>query len=367
MNNSIAPTYPASARRTRAGRVELSVLVPVFNEAAMLDRFLARLLPVMHRLQMSYEVVFVDDGSSDDTLARLVALQQANPAIRIVALSRNFGKEAATTAGLDHVSGAAVVPIDCDLQDPPEVIEQLVQKWREGFEVVIATRRAREGESWLKRATAAAFYRAFNLVARQPIPPDTGDFRLLDRRVLRAIRRLPERTRFMKGLFAWVGFSQTAVLYDREPRCCGRSKWNYGRLWNLAVQGITSFSTLPLRIWTYLGAGWLAICLLLGMFDALHFLVPSVPAATMAWSTFIIFLLSGVQLMAVGVVGEYVACLMEEAKGRPVYLVAHRYGFGPRRWKQRRAGRRKVLLLPAESAPVDRESEPTPSKPPAAA
>ena len=244
----------------------------------MVDQFLARVLPVLERLNVTYEIVFVDDGSWDDTLLRLLEHRQANASIRIVAFSRRFGKEAATTAGLDHASAQAVVPIDCDLQDPPEVIEELLAKWRAGFDVVVATRRAREGETWMKRWTAAVFYRAFNLTAKPPIPPDTGDFRLMDRKVVQAIRRLPERSRFMKGLFAWVGFKQAAVVYDRQPRDRGCSKWNYGRLWNLAVQGITSFSSLPLRVWTYLGAIWISICILLGMIQAVHAFVPVVPA-----------------------------------------------------------------------------------------
>jgi glycosyltransferase involved in cell wall biosynthesis len=233
--------------------IELSVVVPMYNEELNIDYLFERLVPVLDRLNMKYEIVCVDDGSKDNTLNYLVAHHLRNPAIKVVNLSRNFGKEIALTAGIDHATGAAVVPIDADLQDPPELIEELVAKWREGYDVVYATRRLRRGESWFKRLSANAFYQTIGRMSPVEIPRNTGDFRLLDRRVVDALKQLPERNRFMKGLFAWVGFKQTSILYDRPQRYKGVTKWNYRRLWNLAIDGITSFSFLPLKVWSYIG------------------------------------------------------------------------------------------------------------------
>ncbi len=224
--------------------MELSVVIPLHNEAANLDQLFARLLPVLDWLNLTYEVVCVDDGSTDSSVARLLEFRERIPAIKLVSLSRNFGKDVALSAGFDYTRGAAVVPIDADLQDPPELIEQMIARWRDGFDVVYATRRRRQGESLAKRATANYFYRIFDRITDIPIPHDTGDFRLLDRRVVDVLVRLPERTRFMKGLFAWVGFRQTALVYDREPRHAGETKWSYWRLWNFAIDAVTSFSSI---------------------------------------------------------------------------------------------------------------------------
>src|SRR6266478_6436067 len=232
---------------------ELSIIVPMFNEAAVLDRLFERLGKVMERLGLSYEIVVVNDGSTDETLGGLLEHRARNPAIKVISLSRSFGKDIALSAGLDHARGRAAVPLDADLQDPPELIEQMVALWREGYDVVYATRKHRPGDTWLKRTTAHFFYRVFEVIADVPIPRDTGDFRLLDRRVVDVMVRLPERTRFMKGLFAWVGFKQTAIYYDRPERSTGGSKWTYWRLWNFALDGITSFSSVPLKIWSYIG------------------------------------------------------------------------------------------------------------------
>jgi hypothetical protein len=337
-------------------RPELSLVVPVYNEGPAVDQFLQRVVPFLERLQVGYELLFVDDGSSDDTLARLVRHRRENRAVRILSLSRNFGKEAATTAGLDYARGAAVVPIDCDLQDPPELIEPMLARWREGFDVVNAIRSTRQGERWSKRWTAAAFYRLFNLIARHPIPVDTGDFRLLDRKVVRAIRQLPERTRFMKGIFAWVGFKQATVYYRREPRSFGSTKWNFTRLLHLAIEGIVSFSTLPLRIWTPVGLACLAVCGLLAVFQASGCLAALGFAG--GWSTLVSLGVAGVQLVALGVMGEYLARIMEEIKSRPIYVVSRRYGL---RAKQRR---RRQTSIPFAEQPA---AEPRAAQPPAAA
>jgi len=231
----------------------LSVVVPVYNEAAVLPEFHRRLATVLDELDLRGEVVYVNDGSSDDTLAVLHALRRGDPRVALINLSRNFGKEIAMTAGLDHARGDAVVVIDADLQDPPELIPELLRVWREGYDVAYAKRTARGGESWLKRATARAFYYMIQRVGRVRIPENTGDFRLLSRRAVDALGQLREQHRFMKGLFAWIGFPQKAVPYVRQPRHAGHTKWNYWRLWNFALDGITSFSVAPLKIASYLG------------------------------------------------------------------------------------------------------------------
>ena len=231
---------------------EISIVVPLYNEEKNIDYLFERLTSVLNKITSSYEIVCVNDGSKDNTLECLIEQNRYNPAIKVVNLSRNFGKEIALTAGIDYATGAAVIPIDADLQDPPELIEELVAKWQEGYDVVYATRRTRKGETWLKRFTADAFYQMIGKMSRVPIPRNTGDFRLLDRKVVEALKQLPERTRFMKGLFAWVGFKQTSILFDRQPRFQGQTTWNYWKLWNLALDGIASFSFIPLKVWSYL-------------------------------------------------------------------------------------------------------------------
>lgn len=302
----------------------LSVVVPCYNEADGLDRLFERLEGVLESLGLTYEIVCVDDGSRDDTLARLAAHHARNPAIKVIGLSRNFGKEIALTAGIDFASGDAVVPIDADLQDPPELIAELVARWREGHDVVYATRRTRQGEGLIKRTTANAFYRIIDRVSDVPIPRDTGDFRLMDRRVVDALRRLPERTRFMKGLFAWVGFRQTAVVYDREPRFAGRTTWNYWRLWNFALDGITSFSTVPLKVWSYLGGAISAFALVLAGIIVIR--GPDVEAPGYASLMVAVLFLGGIQLLSLGVLGEYLGRVYDEVKHRPLYLVRDAWG-----------------------------------------
>jgi len=309
-----------------SGAVELSVVVPLYNEELNIDYLFERLSSVLIHLNMTYEIVCVNDGSRDNTLSCLIEHHYQDPRIKVVNLSRNYGKEIALSAGLDHATGEAVVPIDADLQDPPELIEELVAKWREGYDVVYATRRSRQGESWLKRFTANGFYRVIDSISRVPIPRDTGDFRLLDRRVVEAIQQLPERNRFMKGLFAWVGFKQTSVLFDRPSRHKGETKWNYWRLWNFALDGITSFSLLPLKVWSYIGllvaipsffyASFLVVRTLLFGID-----LPGYVSIMVA-----VLFLGGVQLVSLGVIGEYLARVYEEVKGRPLYLVRETYG-----------------------------------------
>lgn len=307
--------------------VQLSIVVPLYNEEPNLNVLFERLETVLENLGRSYEIVCINDGSKDNTLLSAIAHHQRNPAIKIINLSRNFGKEVALTAGLDYATGAAVIPIDADLQDPPELIEQLVAKWEEGYDVVYGTRRSRQGETWLKRFTADTFYRAIAKMSRVPIPRDTGDFRLLDRRVVEALKQLPERTRFMKGLFAWVGFKQTSILFDRDPRRSGTTTWNYWKLWNFALDGITSFSFVPLKIWTYIGLSISSISLLYASFLVLRTIIFGVDVAGYASLIVAVLFLGGIQLITLGIIGEYIGRIYEEVKGRPVYLIRDVYGF----------------------------------------
>ncbi len=320
-----------AAHYAQESSVELSLVVPIHNESAGLDEFFARVLPVLANLGCSCEIVCVDDGSSDDSLERLLALRERVPNLKVLSLSRNFGKDVALSAGFAHVSGAAAVPIDADLQDPPELIEQMVAKWREGFDVVYATRARRDGESLLRRFSARYFYRIFDRITDIPIPPDTGDFRLLDRRVVDILVRLPERTRFMKGLFAWVGFKQTALSFDRPERRIGNTKWTYWRLWNFALDAITSFSSVPLKVWSYVGVGvsifaFLYALFLAGLTIARGVVVPGYASIMVA-----VLFLGGVQLITLGIMGEYLARIYNEVKGRPLYLVRGRWGFDDNR------------------------------------
>jgi len=307
--------------------IELSVVVPMYNEELNIDYLFERLVPVLDRLNLKYEIVCVDDGSKDNTLNYLVEHHRRNPAIKVVNLSRNFGKEIALTAGIDHATGAAVVPIDADLQDPPELIEELVAKWREGYDVVYATRRLRRGESWFKRLSANAFYQTIGRMSPVEIPRNTGDFRLLDRRVVDALKQLPERNRFMKGLFAWVGFKQTSILYDRPQRYKGVTKWNYRRLWRLAIDGITSFSFLPLKVWSYIGLSLSLLAFIYASFLIIRTLILGIDVPGYASLMVAVLFLGGVQLLSLGIIGEYLGRVYEEVKRRPLYLVRECHGF----------------------------------------
>ena len=298
-----------------------SVVVPMFNEAAGILLLHARLTSVMTGLGEAWEVVYVNDGSRDMTLPTVEALRDRDPHVAVVNLSRNFGKEIATTAGLDHARGAAVIVIDADLQDPPEVIPQLVATWREGFDMVYARRRVREGETWLKVRTAGMFYRLMRNWGQVELPPDAGDFRLMSRRAVDALLQLREQHRFMKGLFAWVGFPSKPVLYDRAPRAYGETKWNYWKLWNLAIEGFTSFSVLPLKLATYVGAAVALLAALFGVVVVVRTLVEGGSPAGYPSLLLVVLALGGAQLMFLGVIGEYLGRVFNETKQRPLYLV----------------------------------------------
>ncbi len=306
----------------------ISILAPVKDEEEAIQFFVERVRAVLDGLDEpgGWEILFVDDGSHDSTLAAIMAQHRVDPRIRCISLSRNFGKEAALSAGLDHATGQVVIPLDVDLQDPPEVIGTMVKSWREGNDVVYGVRRSRETDSLPKRLTADLYYRAHNYLSADKIPEHAGDFRLLDRKVVDVIRMMPERNRFMKGLFAWAGFRQAAVEYDREPRNVGRTKFNYWKLWTLALDGITSGSTLPLRVWSYLGAVVAALSLVYAGYVAVRTLifgadVPGYPSLMVA-----ILFFGGVQLTSLGVLGEYVGRILVETKHRPIYIVRETIG-----------------------------------------
>lgn len=326
----LVPVQSDTGHYPAAPPLELSLVVPIHNESVGLDEFFARVRPVLDHLGCASEIICVDDGSSDDSLERLLLMRERVPNLKVLSLSRNFGKDVALSAGLEHVSGAAVVPIDADLQDPPELIEQMVAKWREGFDVVYATRVRREGESFLRRVSARYFYRLFDRITDIPIPPDTGDFRLLDRRVVDILVRLPERTRFMKGLFAWVGFRQTALTYNRPERHAGRTRWTYWRLWNFALDAITSFSSVPLKVWSYMGVAVSIFAFLYALFLAGLTIIRGVVVPGYASIMVAVLFLGGVQLITLGIIGEYLARMYNEVKGRPLYLVRGRWGFDDR-------------------------------------
>jgi glycosyltransferase involved in cell wall biosynthesis len=298
----------------------LSIVVPCFNEAAVLAAFHTRLQAVLDDL-LEWEVVYVDDGSSDSTRAEIEALYRLDPRVALVSLSRNFGKETAVTAGLDHAAGDAVVVIDADLQDPPELIPVLVDRWRDGFDMVLAKRSSRAGETWLKQRTARAFYRLMQLMGDARLPEDTGDFRLMSRRVVEAVRQLREQHRFMKGLFAWVGYPTACVLYDRAPRQAGATKWNYWKLWNLALEGITSFTVMPLKLATYVGLGVAVLSVIYAAQVIVKTLIIGNPVAGYPSLMTVVLFLGGVQLMFLGVIGEYLGRVFNETKQRPLYLV----------------------------------------------
>ncbi|MDG2992076.1 glycosyltransferase family 2 protein [Candidatus Synechococcus calcipolaris G9] len=304
----------------------LSIIIPCYNEATNLENLFERLFQSLETLSLSYEVICVNDGSRDDTLARLLTYHHRHPPLKVISLSRNFGKDIALTAGIDHSCGQAVVPLDADLQDPPEVLGEMVELWRQGFDVVYGTRLRRQ-ENWLKRLTAHGFYQVLGWISAVPIPANTGDFRLMDRRVVDALRQMPERNRFMKGLFTWVGFRQTAVYFDRPRRHRGQTKWSYWQLWNFALNAIFSFSVKPLQVWIYIGLCISTIALLYAFWLVLRTLIygvdlPGYPSLMVA-----VLFMGGVQLLTLGIMGEYLGRIYEEVKGRPLYLVRDRYGF----------------------------------------
>jgi glycosyltransferase involved in cell wall biosynthesis len=308
---------------------ELTILIPAHNESGNLDALMARLVPAVAPHVRDFEILFVDDGSRDDTFAKLRALAARDARVRAISFSRNFGKEIAIAAGLDEARGDAVVMIDADLQMPPEVIPEFLAKWREGYATVYGERIDRHSDGPIRRVVSEAFYRLFAGVAETKLTPRAGDFRLMDRKVVDALRRLPERARFTKGLYAWVGFSQIAVPYDHVDRHAGRSQWGWRKLFGFAFDGLTAFSTAPLRLATWSGVTIALIAIAAALFFTVRTLifgrdVPGFPALIVS-----VMFFSGIQLVFLGVIGEYVGRIFNEVKNRPLYIVADRVGDAP--------------------------------------
>ncbi len=299
----------------------ISIICPCFNEQEVLHDFTQTISAILNSTQYSYEIIFINDGSKDETPTILRALAAQNTAIKIINLSRNFGKEAALTAGLDKALGDAVIPMDVDLQDPPELIHDFLREWEKGFDVVVAKRIDRHSDSIMKRLTASLFYRFHNAIAEVTIPNNVGDFRLISRRVVTAIQLLPENQRFMKGIFAWVGFKTATVEYIRAPRLAGKSNFNSWRLWNFALEGITSFSTAPLRVWLYIGILFALSAFAYGSLIILKTLYFGIELPGYASLITIVLFLGGIQLIGLGVMGEYIGRLYMESKRRPIYII----------------------------------------------
>jgi glycosyltransferase involved in cell wall biosynthesis len=304
----------------------LSIVVPIYNESLNLDGFFARLIPVLEGTGEEFEVICIDDGSKDDSVAKLTLVNQADPRVKLLVFSRNFGKEAALSAGLANAAGDAVIPIDADLQHPPEMIPEMLAKWREGYDVVYAVRRERTGQGLVSRLQAQAFYWLFEKLSDVKMPREVGDFRLLDRKVVDAINAMPERTRFMKGIFAWVGFRQVGIPYTQEERIHGESSFNLMRLLRFAFDGLVAFSDLPLRMWTVIGSVVSGFAFLYIVVRLVRTLVYGIDVPGYESIIVTILFLGGVQLITLGIIGHYLGRVFNEVKGRPLYIVRERLG-----------------------------------------
>jgi glycosyltransferase involved in cell wall biosynthesis len=299
----------------------ISLVAPCFNEEEMIELFLETITPVFEEIGKSYEIIFINDGSQDTTLEKLRSAKEQNIHIRVINLSRNFGKEAALTAGLDTARGEVIIPIDVDLQDPPELIKEFIGHWEEGNDVVVAKRVDRTTDSFSKRLFATLFYKFHNKITDISIPENVGDYRLITRKVLTALQKLPENQRFMKGIFAWVGFKTAVVEYKRESRAAGETTFNGWKLWNLALEGITSFSTLPLKIWFYLGLIISFVSFIYGSIIIIKTILFGIDLPGYASTMTTILFLGGIQLIGIGVLGEYIGRIYMEAKNRPTYII----------------------------------------------
>jgi len=317
-----------SSSRARPADPLLSIVVPIYNEVEAIPVFLEAIRKALVSLDARWECVFVNDGSVDGSFDVSLRASADYDFVKVVNLSRNFGKEAAMTAGLDLSAGDAVILMDVDLQDPPDLIPEFVARWRSGYDIVCGFRHDRGTDGRLKRATAGLFYALFNRFSDTAIPANVGDFRLLDRRVVETLKRLPERSRFMKGLFAWVGFSSVCVPFERPPRRVGRSKWNYWRLWNFAIDGIVSFSSVPIKIWSYIGGVFALLSLLYALFVILRVLIMGLDVPGYASLVTVMLFSTGLQLLSLGVIGEYISRLFVETKRRPIYLLEGIYSGG---------------------------------------
>ncbi len=318
----------AAQRARRPADPLLSLIVPVFNEEASIDLFLSAVEPFLDGAGLRFEIVFVNDGSRDETLARLLERGGLDRRLKIVNLSRNFGKEAALTAGIDHARGDILIPMDIDLQDPPDLIAPFIERWRQGYDIVYGVRSARTWDTAAKRISANWFYWVFNAMSPVRIPANVGDFRLVDRRAVEVLRQLPERNRFMKGLFAWVGFNAIGVPYERPQRAAGATKFNLWRLWNFALDGVASFSTVPLRASFYAGLAIAAVDVLYALFILGRVLLFGIDTPGYASLIIVVLLMGAIQLVSIGIIGEYLGRLFVEVKGRPIYVVEGVYQGG---------------------------------------
>lgn len=305
----------------------ISLVAPMFNEQEVIELFFHAVEACFKDIDYNYEVICINDGSTDNTYDLLKAKSKHNPSIKVVNLSRNYGKEVALTAGLDHASGDAAIPIDCDLQDPIDVIPKLIEKWEEGFDVVLAKRIDRSSDSFTKRFTSKIFYRLIDKISEIHIPSNVGDFRLMDKKVLSALGEYREQSRFMKGILASLGFKEATVEYVRAPRAAGTTKWNYFKLYKLALEGIISFTSLPLKIWSYIGAFVAMAAFFYGAFLIGKTLILGIDTPGYASLMVVLLFMSGLILLCLGVIGEYLARIFIETKGRPIYIVMDKVGF----------------------------------------
>jgi glycosyltransferase involved in cell wall biosynthesis len=305
----------------------VSIVAPAYNEARNLAAFVQAMTPVLDGLGEPWEIVFVDDGSRDDTLGLLLAARAQDSRLKVVGLARNFGKDVALSAGLAHARGRAVIPIDCDLQHPPALIPELVARWRAGADMVIAVRTRRSEEGLIRRTTAGLYYTLMRRMTQVEIPRNAGDFRLLDRKLVDVINQMPERCRFMKGIFAWPGFKTETVDFQASVRAGGRSTWSLWKLWRFALDGLFSFSTVPLKLWTYVGAGSAAGAFIYGVITLIQKIFFGIAAPGYASLLIVVLFFNGLLLLSNGIQGEYIARVFEEVKGRPLFVVAGKWGF----------------------------------------
>jgi len=315
------PSTPLSTHET------LSIVIPCYNEEDVIDICHKEITKVIDNLPYDTQILYINDGSKDSTLEKLCALREKDKRVIVINLSRNFGKEAAMTAGIDHVTSDALIILDADLQDPPALIPDLIKMWKDtDADVVYGQRTAREGETWLKRISAKGFYSVMGFIAdRVEIPKNTGDFRLMNKRSIEALQQLRENHRFMKGLFAWIGYKQVALPYNRAPRVAGYTKWNYIGLWSLAMEGIAGFSTVPLKVASFFGLLISFLSFMFGIFIIIRTLMGGVDVPGYASLTVMVSFLSGLQLLSIGILGEYVGRIFGEAKKRPLYFIEHIY------------------------------------------
>lgn len=306
---------------------KISLIAPMYNEQEVLDIFFKAVAECFENIDYGYEVICINDGSSDNTYELLAAKAETNKNIKVVNLSRNYGKEVALTAGLDHATGDASIPIDCDLQDPIEVVPKLIEKWEQGFDVVLAKRIDRSSDSFMKRFTSKVFYQLIDKISDVHIPSNVGDFRLMDKKVVQALAQYREQSRFMKGILASLGFKEATVEYVRAARVAGTTKWNYWKLYKLALEGIISFTSLPLKIWSYIGASVALGAFLYGAFLIVKTLVLGIDTPGYASLMVALLFMSGLILLCLGVIGEYLARIFIESKGRPIYIVMDKIGF----------------------------------------